>query len=201
MGIYSIKPAFQRRLGAARDFFIRRKVGADALTWAALLASVGGGLSIAWSSSMRGFLLLVPALALGRITLNALDGMVAVATGTARPFGEVLNEFSDRLSDSAWFAGLAFVLGPGTTLSALVLVLLASYLGTVAKAAGGRRLYNGLMGKADRMVLLSTAAVAAFFIGPILLQGFVFVVIAGSIETIAARLYTARRELQRTERS
>lgn len=42
-----------------------------------------------------------------RLALNALDGLVARDLGPARPWGEVLNEVSDRLADLALFVGAA----------------------------------------------------------------------------------------------
>ncbi|MGH9197429.1 MAG: CDP-alcohol phosphatidyltransferase family protein [Acidimicrobiia bacterium] len=195
MGIYSIKPAFQRRLTSVRDGAIRRGVSADALTISAVAFSVAGAACLAFSSRFAWLLLAVPVLAMGRITLNALDGLVATSTGTARPIGEVLNEFSDRLSDVAWFAGLAVVTKPILMLSVLVLVLLGSYLGTVVKAAGGPRVYSGVMGKADRMIVLSVASVAAFLFGPgALIAGTVLIGI-GSVVTIVQRAMIARRQL------
>lgn len=204
MGIYAIKPAFQRRLSAVRDKCISLGLSADALTWAALILSVAGGAAIAVSGRYRWPLLAVPLLALGRITLNALDGMVATATGSARPFGEVFNESADRLSDTAWFAGLAFVVDPRIALGVLVVVLLSSYVGTVAKAAGGPRIYTGVMGKADRMIAFSIFALAAFFRSgwsAQLLQALAWIVGAGAIFTLAQRLLIARRTLARREGS
>lgn len=197
MGIYSVKPAFQRRLAGLRDVFIRMGIKADAITLAALVLSLAGAAALAFSAAVPWLLILVPVAAIGRIALNALDGMVAIATGTARPFGEVFNEFCDRLSDVAWFGGLAFVVDTGLSLAALVAVLLSSYVGTVTKAAGGERIYAGVMGKADRMILLSAGAVAAFFVGHELLTYFAWLVLGGSIVTVAQRIAIAHRNLGR----
>ena len=46
----------------------------------------------------------------------------------------------------------------------IVVMLLSSYLGTAAKAAGGKRQYVGVMGKADRMIYLSIASLLAFLL-------------------------------------
>lgn len=195
MGIYAVKPAFQRRLVSIRDACVRAGISADALTIIALIASVAGGAVIALSPQVAWLLLLVPFLAMGRIATNALDGMVAVTTGTARPFGEVFNEFADRLSDSAWFLGLAFVIDDTLALGTLVIVLLSSYLGTVAKAAGGRRIYDGVMGKADRMILFSAASLVAYFAESRVWTYLAWFVSAGAVVTILQRLAIARREL------
>ena len=83
---------------------------------------------------------------------------MARGTGLARPWGEVLNEFCDRLADVALLTGECFAPGSNPRLGAvaIVVMLLSSYLGTAAKAAGGKRQYIGVMGKA--MALVSSAA-------------------------------------------
>lgn len=196
MGIYAIKPAFQRRLQSVCDVCVRLGVSADALTAAALVLSSLGAAAL-WQSEQRSWLLLlVPPLALGRIALNALDGMVATAAGTARPLGEVLNELGDRLSDAAWFSGLAFLVDARLALATLALVLVSSSLGISAKAAGGARVYAGIMAKADRMILLSLAALASFLAGPRLLTWATWVMAAGVAVTIVQRILAARQGLK-----
>lgn len=190
MGVYAIKPAFQRSLGGAEAWLVARRVHPDVLTGAALgLAMLGGGLLYAGAAA-PGLLLLVPLVALGRTALNALDGLVARAMGLARPWGEVLNEVSDRLADVALLGGLALAPTSDGRLGAatLVAVLLSSYLGLASKAAGGPRQYGGLMGKADRMLYLALAAVVAGLAGrPEWLNAYLAVVLVGAVATIAQR--------------
>jgi CDP-diacylglycerol--glycerol-3-phosphate 3-phosphatidyltransferase len=199
MGIYSVKPRFQRALHGAETFFVRAGVHPDQLTLSALLLSVLGAAALAASGSAPWLLLLVPPVAVGRTALNALDGLVAKRTGLARPWGEVLNETSDRVSDVALFAGVALAPGSDALLgvATLVLMLLSSYVGTVAKAAGGRRQYGGVMGKADRMIWLSLASVAGFLLpGVPVFRYFLVAVLVGLGLTIAQRLRAAYVDLQ-----
>jgi len=65
-------------------------------------------------------------------------------------------ECGHRLSDGALFAGLSLAPSISFTLemAAIILMLLASYLGSLSKAAGGLRQYGGVMGKADPMAWL-----------------------------------------------
>lgn len=165
MGIYAIKPLFQDSLRGAEKTLVRHHVHPDVLTLGALALSVCGGLALASSAAAPWLLLSAPAIALARTVLNALDGMVAIDSGKARPFGEVLNEFSDRLSDAALFGGLAMsgLVNVHLGWLAVVLTLLTDDLGVLAKAAGAPRQYGGFMGKADRMVLLALAAPLAYF--------------------------------------
>jgi CDP-diacylglycerol---glycerol-3-phosphate 3-phosphatidyltransferase len=198
-GIYGIKPRFQQSLRQVEAFLIRRRVGPDALTLGAVpLCALGGAALVAgrWSPWL---LLAIPPIAIGRTALNALDGMVARDTGVARPWGSVLNEFCDRLSDVALFTGVAFARGSDTRLGGAVLVamLLSSFAGNAARAAGGTRQYGGVMGKADRMIYLSVAAVLAFALPRVpVFRYFLVLVLAGLGLTIVQRLRAAYAELQ-----
>ena len=199
MGIYTIKPRFQRALGGVERVLVARRVHPDYLTLGALGLALVGGLALWASAAAPGLLLLLPPLVLGRTALNALDGLVARATGLARPWGEVLNEFCDRLADVALLGGVALAPGASAPLGAAVLVvrLLASSRGTAAKAAGGRRQYGGIMAKADRMLALGLAAGLAFCLPGVPVFGvFQIVVLAGLLVTIGQRLGATYVDLQ-----
>jgi phosphatidylglycerophosphate synthase len=190
MGVYAIKPAFQRSLGGAEDWLVARRVHPDVLTGAALALAMAGGALLWAGAETPALLLLVPLVALGRTALNALDGLVARRTGLARPWGEVLNDGADRLADMALLGGLALAPTSDGRLgaAALVAVLLSSYLGVVSKAAGGPRQYGGVMGKADRMLYLALAALVAGLAGrPEWLNVYLAVVLVGALVTLAQR--------------
>lgn len=198
MGIYGVKPAFQRSLQGPVDWLVARGVHPDVLTWAALLLSVSGGLALATWPSQPLLLLWVPVVALMRTALNALDGLVATRSGLARPWGEVLNEFCDRCADTAIFGGLA--LAPTTNhllgAAALVVILLNSYLSILSKAAGGPRQYGGVMGKADRMIWLSLAALAVLVTGAApIFDAFLGLMLVGVLGTLSHRWAATRRDL------
>lgn len=199
MGIYNVKPRFQQSLRGVEHYLVERRVHPDYLTLSALALSIIGGAALYGSLWAWWLVLLIPPIAIGRTALNALDGLVARDTGLARPWGEVLNEFSDRLSDVALMTGLALAPGSNGALGAvaIVMMLLSSYLGTAAKAAGGRRQYGGIMGKADRMIYLSIASVVAFlFSGLPIFTYFLAIVIAGLFVTILQRLRSTYADLQ-----
>ena len=163
MGVYAVKPWFRRRLASTARALARRGVSADQVTTAGVVASVAGGLALAAGRLTRWAYLAVPGLALARTAANALDGLVAEQTATSRPAGELWNETADRLGDAAFFAGAAAVPGVpgGLALAALASAQLSSYVGVAARAAGGSRRYEGPMGKPDRMLVLSVAALVA----------------------------------------
>lgn len=142
-----------------------RRVHPDVLTWFAFAAAVLGGLAF-WrsDSSQEGLRLL--ALAWVCVGLNSvldlLDGKVAQMTGKASPRGDFLDHAIDRASDVALLLGISF--SPWARLEvgtfAIAATLLVSYMGTQAQAVGLRRNYGGLLGRADRMVILLVVPLA-----------------------------------------
>jgi CDP-diacylglycerol--glycerol-3-phosphate 3-phosphatidyltransferase len=198
-GIYLLKPAFQRSLGGIERWLVERRVHPDWLTGLALVLSIGGGVCLYLAAEQRWLLALVPVVAVVRTALNALDGLVARSTGLARPWGEVLNELSDRVADVSLIGGLA-VASPANLLlgtGALVAMLLSSYLAILSKAAGGQRQYMGPMGKADRMVLLAIGAPCGFFL-PLdwVYNGLLTIVLIGCLFTLARRAQATYADLQ-----
>ena len=144
-----------------------RRVPPDVFTWASLAVALLGGIAF-WKSdsSTDGLRLLLVAWAcvLLNSVLDLLDGKVAKLTGQATPRGDYLDHAIDRFSDTLFLLGLAF--SPWVRLEigvlALVFTLLTSYMGTQAQAVGLRRNYGGLLGRADRMVLLLVIPIADY---------------------------------------
>lgn len=199
MGIYRIKPRFQQALGGTEEMLVRHRVHPDYLTIGALILSILGGVALWGTTHALWLFLLIPIVAIGRTALNALDGLVARDTGLARPWGEVLNEFSDRLADVSLFTGAALAHGSNILLGAatIVVMLLSSYLAILSKAAGGRRQYGGMMGKADRMIFLSVASVVALILASYpLMTYFLIVVLVGLVLTIIRRARDTYADLQ-----
>jgi CDP-diacylglycerol--glycerol-3-phosphate 3-phosphatidyltransferase len=152
--MYSIKPWFQKQLEPAVKLLLT--VPPDCITWVGLIVSLAAG-ALVYSSAEKPWLaLLAVPLLMTRLALNALDGMVAKQTGKARAAGEVINELADRLSDVSIFLALAFRpdIKPHLVLLAVVAMLMVSYVGVLGKAVGAERVTVGVLGKADRMMML-----------------------------------------------
>lgn len=198
--VYSLKPRFRASLRGVERAVIARGINADQVTAAGLACGVGAAMAILLSATSLLWLLCVPALVLARLACNALDGMIAVDTNHARPIGQVANEFADRIADVCILIAMSMRAGsPLLGIGTLALVLLTSYLGTAAQAAGGTRQYIGVMGKADRMILLALAApVAASGPAGAVLAAVLGVIAAGSAVTIAQRWSAIHRELTRS---
>ena len=129
--------------------------------------------------------------------LDAIDGTLARRQGTASPAGDLLDHVLDRYADIVIIAGLAGGVGRyALGLAAVTGVLMTSYLGTQAQAVGLDRVYGGLVGRADRLVIVVfVTAVAAFLpgtLGGLTLVGWllVFFAVVGHL-TAVQRFYHA----------
>ncbi|MEF8869108.1 MAG: CDP-alcohol phosphatidyltransferase family protein [Haloarculaceae archaeon] len=101
--------------------------------------------------------------------LDAIDGTLARRRGTESAAGDLLDHVLDRYADIVIIAGLAGGVGRyALGLAAVTGVLMTSYLGTQAQAVGLERVYGGLVGRADRLVIVVlVTTVAAFLPGPL----------------------------------
>ncbi|MBN1391059.1 MAG: CDP-alcohol phosphatidyltransferase family protein [Candidatus Thermoplasmatota archaeon] len=97
---------------------------------------------------------------------DTLDGRIARYMGRETMVGDFLDHTFDRLSDIAIMVGIAFSPYCNTTfgLISVAFVLMSSYMGTQAQALGCGRNYSGVMGRADRMVLLLFATIFQFLV-------------------------------------
>jgi phosphatidylglycerophosphate synthase len=157
VGIYSTKSMWQRALQPIVDFCVTRRVHPNAFTYGAIVLSLIAALSLYFSSTNKNWLWIVPPCVLIRLLLNLMDGQVARRLNLADDWGEVKNEFGDRIADAMIFGALGWntYTDTGLALVALALILLVSYLGILGKAIGGARVYGGLFGKGDRMISLA----------------------------------------------
>ena len=91
---------------------------------------------------------------------DAIDGHVARRRSLTSPRGDFLDHVLDRYADTVLLLGLSVSswVNPYLGLLALASLLLTSYMGTQAQAITGKRIYGGLLGRADRIVLLTLAA-------------------------------------------
>ena len=157
MGIYTTKSSWQKALQPIVDFCVRQQIHPNAFTYGALILSLIAALALYLANTNKDWLWIVVPFVLIRLLLNLMDGQVARALHVADDWGEVKNEFGDRIADATIFIAMGFGGYAKTQLAflALTLILLVSYLGILGKALGGPRVYGGLFGKGDRMVSLA----------------------------------------------
>ncbi len=142
-------------------------VNPNTISWIGLILAFACGL-IFYLSGTEGYewLLLVGALTvIVSGYFDALDGKVAKLSGKAGPKGDYLDHVFDRYADVFMIGGVAFCAtwcDPYLGMLAIIGVLLTSYMGTQAQAIGAPRLYAGLLGRADRVVLSTIFPIIQF---------------------------------------
>ena len=117
-----------------------------------------------WSNNVL-YLLCATALLLLSGFCDALDGVVARLYEQASAFGGFLDSLLDRYADAAVYVGI-IVSGLCDTLWGLIALsgsLLVSYSRARAEAAGMKMESIGLAERAERMIILASASIAALF--------------------------------------
>lgn len=176
---------------------VRRGVSADTLTLSALPIGLVAAGCLLLSPSIPILLLAVPILAVARLVLNLLDGAVARRSDRTHHLGEFYNELGDRLTDVVFLAPVAFLPGADrtTVLLGVTTAVLASFAGLAVRAAGGERIYRGILSKPGRMALLSGFAIAALVLGRGAWGLFGPLLLIGTLLTLAERVILAVRRL------
>ncbi len=87
---------------------------------------------------------------------DAIDGKVAKMSKRASPKGDFIDHVLDRYADVLLVGSISLSKWCKTELGLLAIVgmLLTSYMGTQAQAVGYKRIYSGILGRADRLALL-----------------------------------------------
>jgi len=133
----------------------------NTLTWLGLVTAVVAGVFLyigEW------YLLLASLFILMSSGFDAVDGKVAKATGRVSKRGDFLDHVLDRYGDVFIIGAIAIgpYCRPWIGLVAIVSVLLVSYLGVQAHALTRKRSYSGIMGRAERMIILIIAPVIQY---------------------------------------
>ena len=140
----------------------------DHLSAVAIILAALAGFLFFLSGTWYWFLIAAVAVLMASALMDALDGKVAKLTGKANIRGDFLDHVLDRYADILlilgvilsgycdWFIGILALTG----------VFMTSYLGTQAQAVGAKRDYGGILGRADRLVLMMLA--------PLILWGMLF---------------------------
>ena len=184
--LYSLKYWYTRRLGVIIQASVRRGISPDVWTAIGVIAAALGCGALVMGWWLLAFILLA-----ARLGGANLDGAVARARGVSRPFGFVLNEIGDRVSDlfiMAGLVGLALRTGSSTTTVYLTLVSLAAatlptFISLAAAGAGAARLNGGPFGKTERCLAAVVAAALPQYLSII-----AWVIIVGSAVTACVRL-------------
>lgn len=191
-GLYALKPWYGRRL----DMFVRGAVGRglspDLFTFVGVIGACLAAVAVAYAW----WPLVIVFLAI-RLAGANLDGAVARARNVSRPWGFVLNEIGDRLSDLVVMGGLAVLAWrtDGIDVAAVVVIAavaasLPTFASLAAAGAGATRRNGGPLGKTERCLLVIIASIV-----PGWTVWIAWVIVAGSLITAVTRLVGTHREL------
>lgn len=129
--------------------------------------------------------------------LDILDGETAKMYNRKTKIGDFLDHTADRLADIVIILGITLssyipnIYGYGL----IIATLLVSYLGTQAQALTGKRFYGGLVGRADRLILISVFGIAEIFYSGALYYG-VLILLVLTVVTFFQRFYNILKTLK-----
>ncbi len=145
-------------LGPLVSLCVRAGVGADAITWSSLVLALAAAVALG-----AGHFGLAAVIALVAFLADALDGLVARATGTASPAGEVFDASVDRWAEIAFLGGLAVWFRGSVAMLVLVVAAIAGGFMVSYSTAKAEAMHvtppRGSMRRAERATLLVVGAV------------------------------------------
>jgi|Deesub1362A_J573_1020465.scaffolds.fasta_scaffold02757_2 phosphatidylglycerophosphate synthase len=178
------------------SYLERRGVSPDVLSYSSFLFALLAFLSYSTSS------LFIAALSVGMNGfLDLSDGALARRRNLQSPRGDFVDHVIDRYSDILILTGIILggYISPLWGLAAIIGTLMTSYIGTQAQAIGIGRIYSGIMGRADRMALITFATLGQLIYpydiiwgATILELAVVFIAILGNFTAIQRIHYVMR---------
>ncbi|MBM9464970.1 CDP-alcohol phosphatidyltransferase family protein [Aeromicrobium sp. YIM 150415] len=191
-GLYALKPWYSRRLDAFVRGAVRRDLSPDLFTLVGVLGACAAAVVVAYAWWPLVILFLAV-----RLAGANLDGAVARARGVSRPWGFVLNEIGDRVSDVVVMGGLAVLAWRTDGIDTALVVAIATVAATLptfaslaAAGAGATRRNGGPLGKTERCLLVIIASIV-----PAWTVWIAWIIVAGSVLTTITRLVSTHREL------
>jgi archaetidylinositol phosphate synthase len=182
------------------------KIAHDAGLTPSVISSVGFALSLlsaasyAMALNQSLLLLLAVVLLLASGFCDALDGIVARNYQQVTMFGGFLDSMLDRYSDAIVFSGVIIggLCDVYWGLAALAGSLLVSYSRARAEAAGIKMESVGIAERAERMLILAAASVAAVFWLPSLNYGIILLAALSNL-TVLQRCMHVYKSLKKKD--
>ncbi len=162
MGLYTLKFPYRKILAPLAKRM--KDINPDILSYAAVPVALLTGICIYFSPEYNILLIAAIILTFLRMTLNTIDGVIAIEQGKTGLTGEIVNALPDRYSDIFVMLAIAFsgycrnFIGATAAIS----VLLVSYTGMLGKAIGVNWQHQGPLGKVERLILIMIAAFLQF---------------------------------------
>ncbi len=151
MTLDSYRKQFKPVIDPFVDICVKAGLTPNGCTILALLAAIGSGYAFYSGNILFGTVGVIL-----NAFFDAIDGAIARATNNEGIRGDFLDHVLDRYADIFIIGGI--FMGPLCSWQIGVIgltgVLMSSYLGTQAQAVGIGRFYGGILGRADRLLLL-----------------------------------------------
>ena len=144
----------------------RMPLGPMGISLVSLITAIAAGYSFYMADLDEKHWLLIGALMVFLTAVfDALDGIVARTREIASRRGDLVDHTLDRVADIIIVGGIALGSLVDITLgfAAIIGILMLSYMGTQAQAVGAGREYAGLLGRADRLVVLVMVPIIQYF--------------------------------------
>lgn len=163
MGLYLLKHPYRKvLLPLARRM---KFVHPDVLSYAATVVAAATAVCYLRAASRPALLLVAVGLTLLRMTLNTLDGVIAIERGNLSLKGEIVNALPDRFSDVFYMLGVMFspLCDPLWGALGMTSMFLVSYTGMLGKAIGVEWQHHGPLGKVERLILVMVFSLVQYF--------------------------------------
>ena len=144
----------------------RMPLGPMGISLVSLITAIAAGYSFYMADLDEKHWLLIGALMVFLTAVfDALDGIVARTREIASRRGDLVDHTLDRVADIIIVGGIALGSLVDITLgfAAIIGILMLSYMGTQAQAVGAGREYAGLLGRADRLIVLILVPIIHYF--------------------------------------
>ncbi len=137
----------------------------DIVSYAALIISGFTAGCYVLADEYPVLLLLAILLIFTRMTMNTIDGVMAIQQGKTTLAGEIVNALPDRYADVVLLLGLVFcpLCRQDLAILAMGTVFLVSYTGMLGKAIGVSWQHHGPLGKVERLILLMVFTLIQIF--------------------------------------
>ncbi len=136
----------------------------DILGYLATIVALGTAFCYFYAVDKPVLLIISILLTLFRMTLNTIDGVIAIERGNLKLKGEVVNALPDRYSDIFIIIGIAVspLCNTYLGLAGMASMFLVSYTGMLSKAIGAQWQHQGPLGKVERLIFIMIFSVLEY---------------------------------------
>jgi CDP-diacylglycerol--glycerol-3-phosphate 3-phosphatidyltransferase len=164
MALHELKYKYREVL----DKFVERIkfVHPDIISYIAFVVALIIGILYYRAGNTPIFLIVNIILILLRMTLNTMDGLIALKIDRTSRKGKIVNNLPDKYADMFYLFGISFssLCSINIGMFATVTVLLVSYSGMLGKALGVSWQQHGPLDKVDRLVFVMVFSLVQFIL-------------------------------------